>query len=96
MFLSIHAFCHSMVNCELTTVLTLAVRIAFLPFPTFTCQEALYTDLPADLAVVLHMIITLNTAYKDDLGMWVTSRLQILRHCDLLAFLAFLPLDWYA
>ncbi len=85
-----------MVKCDLTTVITLAVRIAFLPFPTFICQEALYSDLPADLAVVLHMVITLNTAYKDDFGMWVTSRLKILRHSDLLAFLASLPLDWYA
>ena len=85
-----------MLNRELTAVLTFAVRIAFMPFKSFTCQEVLYTDLPADCAVVLYIIIALNTAYKDDLGMWVTSRLQILRHCDLLAFLAFLPLDWYA
>jgi hypothetical protein len=83
-----------MVNGVLTAVLTLAVRIAFMPFKSFTCQEALYTDLPADFAVVLHIIIALNTAYKDDLGMWVGSRAKILRHCDLLAFLAALPLDW--
>ena len=84
-----------MLNRELTVVLTFAVRIAFMPFKSFTGQEALYTDLPADFAVVLYIIITLNTAYKDDLGTWVVSRLRILRHCDLLAFFAALPLDWY-
>ena len=84
-----------MLNRELTAVLTFAVRIAFMPFKSFTSQEALYMDLPADFAVVLHIIITLNTAYKDDVGTWVTNRQLILRNCDLVAVLAVLPLDWY-
>jgi hypothetical protein len=84
-----------MVNRELTAVLNLTVRIGFMPFKSFTSQEALYMDLPADFAVVLHMIITLNTAYKDDVGTWVTNRQLILRNCDLVAALAVLPLDWY-
>ena len=84
-----------MVNRALTAVLNLAVRIGFMPFKSFTSQEALYMDLPADFAVVLHIIITLNTAYKDDVGTWVTNRQLILRNCDLVAVLAVLPLDWY-
>jgi len=66
-----------------------------MPYPSFTCNEVLFTDLPADLAIALHAIISLNTAYKKDNGTWVTNRIKILREADILLLLAVLPIDWY-
>ena len=54
-------------------------------------------DLTADLVVVLHWIVSLNTAYKSEVGAtWIMSRVKILRESDLLLLLAVLPLDWFA
>ena len=76
-------------------VLAVPVRIGFMPFPSFTHEWAIYSDLPADLALLMHVILSLNLAFKNEMGSWVTDRGKILRQCDLICFLAMLPLDWF-
>ena len=76
-------------------VLAVPVRIGFMPFPSFTHEWAIYSDLPADVAVVMHVLLSLNLAFKNDMGSWVTDRGKILRQSDFICFLAMLPLDWF-
>jgi hypothetical protein len=76
-------------------VLAVPVRVGFMPFPSFTHEWAIYSGLPADAAVVMHVILSLNLAVKNDMGSWVTDRGKILRQGDLIFFLAMLPLDWF-
>jgi hypothetical protein len=76
-------------------VLAVPVRIGFMPFPSFTHEWAIYSDLPADVAVVMHVLLSLNLAFKNDMGIWVTDRGKILRQSDFICFLGMLPLDWF-
>ena len=71
------------------------VRICFMPYSSFTSKWALYTDTPADLAVGVHVALSLNTAIKSEMGTWVTDRGKILRQSDLVCLVAVLPLDWF-
>lgn len=70
------------------------VRISFLPFGSFTSDGAIYTDLTADVLLVIHVIVSINTAYKNAVGAWVTSRSKIFRKMDILALFAAVPWDW--
>jgi len=75
--------------------LLVPIRVAFLPYPTFTDKTALSTDLPTDILVALHVIVSLNTAYRaQGRSSWVTTRFQIFRESDFLLHLGALPLDW--
>ena len=74
--------------------LVVPVRICFIPYASFTSKWALYTDLPADLAVGVHVALSLNTAIKSEVGAWVTDRVKILRQSDIVCLVAALPLDW--
>jgi flagellar biosynthesis/type III secretory pathway chaperone len=76
-------------------ILCVPVRIGFMPFPSFTHKWVLYSDLPADVAVLVHVVLSLNTAFKNDMGSWVTDRCNILRQSDLICFLGMVPLDWF-
>lgn len=94
-FILMRAFIFVMRLVALYHFVMVPVRIAFMPFTSFTSQEALRMDLPADLVVVLHWIVSINTAYKSEVGTWISSRAKILRESDLLLLLAVLPLDWF-
>jgi hypothetical protein len=76
-------------------ILAVPVRIGFMPFPSFTHKWVLYSDLPADVAVLVHVMLSLNTAFKNDVGSWVTDRCKILRQSDLICILGMVPLDWF-
>ena len=71
------------------------VRIAFLPFDTFTHKHALASDLTADCLVWAFFILHLNTAYKNSHSKWVTDRYKILIKSDPRFLLGVLPLDWF-
>jgi hypothetical protein len=76
-------------------ILAVPVRIGFMPFSSFTHKWVLYSDLPADVAVLMHVVLSLNTAFKNDIGTWVTDRCKILRQSDLICILGMVPLDWF-
>jgi ankyrin repeat protein/CRP-like cAMP-binding protein len=107
---SSRAFIHSCVNPNFVLVqwftllmrlvalyhfLVVPVRISFMPYPSFTSKWALYMDLPADVAVCVHVALSLNTAIKSEFGHWVTDRTKILRQSDLVCLVAVWPLDWF-
>ena len=72
------------------------VRIGFEPWPSMLAPEALSTDLLADCFVMTHMIVNLNTAYRNSRSQWVTSRRKIFRKADVTCMFAAFPLDWFA
>jgi len=75
--------------------IAMPIRLAFLPYPTFTDPTALITDLPADMCLVLHVIVSLNTAYRaEGRTSWSTTRFRIFQESDFLLHLGAIPLDW--
>jgi len=57
------------------------------PFP-------LSTDGPADILLCLHLVLSLNMAYRNSKSQWVTKRSRIFKNMDFIAVLAVMPLDW--
>jgi len=75
--------------------IAMPMRLAFLPYPTFTDRTALIMDLPTDILIVLHVIVSLNTAYRaEGRSSWETTRFRIFQESDFLLFLGAIPLDW--
>jgi CRP-like cAMP-binding protein len=71
------------------------IRIAFMPYPRFTSFYALVSDGPMDVALGLHSLISLNTAFRDAKSSWITSRIRIFRETDFLCLFASIPCDWF-
>ena len=61
---------------------------------TMTSPLLLLTDLPADLILFLHLLISLNIGYKNSKSQWVTKRYRIAKNIDGLAVIATIPIDW--
>jgi len=75
--------------------LAVPIRVAFLPYPTFTDRTALIMDVPTDILLVLHVIVSLNTAYRaEGRSRWETTRFRIFQESDFLLHFGALPLDW--
>ena len=75
--------------------MSVPVRLAFLPYDTFTDRVALSTDLPADIFIVLHVVVLLNTAVKPEgRSGWTTQRFKIFKETDFLFLFGAIPLDW--
>jgi len=75
--------------------LMVPVRISFQSeIYTFTDQFPLSTDLPADLIIITHVLLSLHISYKNSKSQWVTSRMRIFKNTDWIAVFASIPLDW--
>ena len=75
--------------------LAVPVRLAFLPYTTFTDRGALVTDAPADVLLVLHVVVLLNTAVKaEGRSGWISDRFKIFQQTDFIVLFAAIPLDW--
>jgi len=75
--------------------IAMPIRLAFLPFPTFTDRTALIMDVPTDILVGLHVIVSLNTAYRaEGRSSWNTTRFRIFQESDFLLHFGAIPLDW--
>ena len=72
------------------------IRVSFLPYRHFTSWYALASDGPMDVALGLHVLISLNTAFRDSRSSWVTDRIKIFRETDFICLVASLPIDWFA
>jgi CRP-like cAMP-binding protein len=72
------------------------IRISFLPYRHFTSWYAVASDVPMDVALGLHVLISLNTAFRDARSSWVTDRIKIFRDTDFICLVASLPIDWFA
>ena len=76
-------------------VIMLPLRIAFQTETyTMTSRFPLSTDLPADIFLVVHILVSLNLGFKNSKSQWVTSRFVIFQNMDFLLLLAALPFDW--
>ena len=61
-------------------VIMVPLRISFQSEAnTLTSRLPLSTDLPADFFVVFHLIVSLNTGYKNAKSQWVTKRFRIFK-----------------
>jgi len=91
----LRAWCFLARMVSLYHVIMLPVRIAFqTEVNTMTSQLPLSTDLPADIFLVLHIVVLLNLSFKNSKSQWVTSRLRIFKNSDFLLILAAIPFDW--
>jgi hypothetical protein len=63
--------------------------------PVFTSPLELWTDLPADLVIFLHVALSFHVSYKNSKSQWVVSRIRIFKNTDWVAVLGMLPLDWF-
>ena len=59
-----------------------------------TSEFPLSTDLPADILILVHLVISLNVAYRNSKSQWITSRMRIAKNMDFVALAAMIPLDW--
>ncbi len=76
-------------------MLMVPIRIAFMPYPHFTSLHALVSDGPMDVALGLHSLISLNTAFRDAKSSWITDRIRVFRETDFLCLFASIPCDWF-
>ena len=76
-------------------VFMVPIRISFKPYPEFTSFYAVASDGTLDSVLGLHVLILLNTAFKDASARWVTERVKIFRETDFLCLFASLPIDWF-
>jgi hypothetical protein len=78
----------------LFTWLSVPVRLGFLPYDTFTDRRALFSDGIADVLLLLHVMVLLNTAVKAEgrFG-WISERYKIFKKTDFIFLFAALPLD---
>jgi len=75
--------------------LAVPIRVAFRPYHTFTDRTALIMDVPTDVLIVLHVIVSLNTAYQaEGRSRWETTRFRIFQESDFLLHFGAIPLDW--
>ena len=70
------------------------LRIGFNFSPSLTSRLVLSTDLPADLILFLHVLLSLNVGYKNSKSQWITSRFRIFKNTDWILVLAVLPAEW--
>jgi len=85
-------FCRSV---ALYHFLMVPVRISFQSEAnTLTSRLPLSTDLPADIVMLLHILVSLNVGYKNSKSQWVTNRFRIFKNMDFVAVVAIIPLDW--
>jgi len=76
-------------------VLMVPVRIAFQSEAnTLTSRLPLSTDLPADIIIFCHVMLSLNIGYKNSKSQWITNRVKIFKNTDWIAVFASLPIDW--
>ena len=75
--------------------LMVPIRIAFqTEANTLTSPLPLSTDLPADVLMAVHVLVSLNVGYKNSKSQWVTNRFRIFKNMDFVAVVAIIPLDW--
>ena len=74
--------------------LIVPIRVMFLPWNSMIDSRALFSDLVADVFVVMHLLIQANTSYLSTSSTWVTVRSKLLRNVNIGFIIAAIPLDW--
>ena len=70
------------------------LRIGFNFSPSLTSRLVLSTDLPADLILFIHVLLSFNIGYKNSKSQWITSRFRVFKNTDWILVLAVLPIEW--